>query len=235
MQKFLFAGVSLFLLCGCGADNPQSKTEPQASGTATVHSLSIKIRKGTENSVIGGMWYLPQNVRRAFFYSGKLDGKSPLKDPIFKSELPVQCVDAGCRDFTFTLTEPETGSRVVMSAHAFDIASGVPKSDPALPTTPVDYRVYWQRFLAGELDLPSSSVVLAQTESKKYLSTTLVGILTPTFHLYTPSEGEPKVAFDYQTHDSAFYGAGHAEGGLTLGRGEARVRLPGGQLTLSLK
>jgi len=234
MKPFLFLGILTVLLSGCGADQPKAATQP-ATGPAVVHSLSVKLRKGTEHTVIGGMWHLPQNVHRSFFFSGKLDGKATLKDPVFKHELPILCVDADCRDFSFTLVEPETSTRILMNAHVFEVTEKRTKSDSLLPVSATDYRVHWQNLINGEIDLPASNVVNVKGPGTNYFSANIVGVLTSQFHLYWPSEGAPRVAYDYATNDSGLLGAGHSDGVLQMRRSEAIATLPGGSITLTVK
>jgi len=236
MRNLARSFLAVLFLVSCAADPVGTGENPTGGDGYFIHSLGIKLRKSPEPSVIGGMWHGAGGLRRAFFFSGVVDGQSPLKDPIFGHQLPIACLKEGCTEFQFTLSLPDSEVKRVVIAKVYPVISTDTQSDAAIEGDAYqDYRIHWQNLLAKGIDLASSSVVRAQEGETEFLSATLVGNGAPAFHFYFPSEGTPRLAYDYQTHDGGFFGAGHTDGTLTLDGDVAWIRIPGGLLGLGLK
>lgn len=230
--------VALLVLAGCGVD-PLPKFSPATEAVPVLHSLGIRFSTGNAESVISGVWTLPGNSKKAFYYVGSMGAeKKVFQDPIYKDQVTVNCSDSTCKDLEFTLLlDKESKVQEKIKAHVFEIVSMDPHSDPAVdPGSTFDVRVYWQSLLKGNLDLAKSNWVEARSKTGLFVSALLVGVNNPTFQLHSPSEGGGgRIGYDYRSADGGNYGTGHAEGELTSGSNQAHARVIGGAVDLILR
>ncbi len=193
-MKPLLGSILVLLVVACGKSGvePQNDTSP-----ARLESLSVKFEPDTKGLGISGrLQKLESQAEFEFFYfTGTLG--SELSDPIDGRKLSLQCEEADCRNFSFSLVGKRLSLSDEVKVRLLPVASARPElgernGNQTFPSV-------WHELLSRGVQAPRSSVALSTWDDKTFFGILLAGATDSRTHWLHVSAltGSDKIQVNY--------------------------------------